>query len=120
MIHLGLQPGTKGWSFLRSTGAIFIGTKAVFDESFFPRCKNTSPEALLPPPKAPDSLNDSDSNFEFPDSDDFSSPPTEEMGNHRHNDEVPREDSSSDNDSETEECYALQTFSAQGSTPKHI
>ncbi|PFH48053.1 hypothetical protein AMATHDRAFT_124666, partial [Amanita thiersii Skay4041] len=43
LTHLGLQPGIKGWSFLRSTGTIFIRTKAIFDKSFFPRCKDMLP-----------------------------------------------------------------------------
>ncbi|PFH45263.1 hypothetical protein AMATHDRAFT_9617 [Amanita thiersii Skay4041] len=68
MVHLGLQPGTKGWSFLQSNGAVFIGTKAIFDESWFPRGKDTAVTRLPPTPtsmlsssESSDSSDDSDS-----------------------------------------------------------
>ncbi|PFH44661.1 hypothetical protein AMATHDRAFT_11245 [Amanita thiersii Skay4041] len=46
LLMFTVQPGTKGWSFLRSNGSIFVSTKAIFDESFLPRCKDTSSETL--------------------------------------------------------------------------
>ncbi|PFH44595.1 hypothetical protein AMATHDRAFT_11410 [Amanita thiersii Skay4041] len=81
MIHLGLQPGTKGWSFLRSTGAIFVRTKAAFNESFFPRCKDTSLKTLPPPPETDDSSDNSNPNFDFLESDDSSSSPEDKTNN---------------------------------------
>ncbi|PFH45896.1 hypothetical protein AMATHDRAFT_8496 [Amanita thiersii Skay4041] len=51
--------------------AVFIGTKAVFDESYFPRCKDAAtnrlpptPTSLLSPPELSVSSDDSDSDFE--------------------------------------------------------
>ena len=58
MVFLGYNPGTKGFLFMRPSGAFFIGAMAIFDEKLFPCC----PDAVTPkvtdlgndPPNEPD------------------------------------------------------------------
>jgi hypothetical protein len=42
MTFIGFTDGIKGWKFMRSTNAIFLATKAVFNENTFPRCPDDS------------------------------------------------------------------------------
>ncbi|KAL1657806.1 hypothetical protein GGF50DRAFT_18630, partial [Schizophyllum commune] len=37
MTYLGMSDGVKGFLFMRSNTALFVGTQATFDEALFPR-----------------------------------------------------------------------------------
>ncbi|KAF8626438.1 hypothetical protein AX17_006558, partial [Amanita inopinata Kibby_2008] len=71
MVYLGRPEGTKGWLFMKQNNSIFISTTAVFDESWFPRCKDQSQPDI--PDSPPDLDDDSDSDSEPGDDDYFTS-----------------------------------------------
>ena len=41
MIYIGQKTGMKGYMFMRSNNAIFMGATAVFDENLFSKCKDS-------------------------------------------------------------------------------
>uniref|UniRef100_A0A0W0EVQ8 Retroviral polymerase SH3-like domain-containing protein n=1 Tax=Moniliophthora roreri TaxID=221103 RepID=A0A0W0EVQ8_MONRR len=47
MIFIGYAPGSKAYLFMRNTGRTFTSSTAIFDESDFPKCKNSSIESSL-------------------------------------------------------------------------
>jgi hypothetical protein len=59
MVYIGLAQGIKGYCFMHlKTNQIYIGTTALFDESFFPKCSTQKchgttcidePESAQPP-----------------------------------------------------------------------
>jgi hypothetical protein len=42
MTYIGEEDGVKGYHFIRTSGAIFLGATATFDETIFPRCRSAS------------------------------------------------------------------------------
>jgi hypothetical protein len=64
MTYLGVHAGTKGYMFMRPSGSVFIGTKALFDETLFPRCGDKAAPPITDlgdfPPDEPEDHNHSD------------------------------------------------------------
>ena len=48
MTYLGMSDGVKGFLFMRSNTALFVGTQATFDEALFPRCPDSTRRQHVP------------------------------------------------------------------------
>ncbi|KAL1684784.1 hypothetical protein GGG16DRAFT_67647 [Schizophyllum commune] len=48
MMYLGMSDGVKGFLFMRSNTALFVGTQATFDEALFPRCPDSTRRQHVP------------------------------------------------------------------------
>ncbi|KAL1659524.1 hypothetical protein GGF50DRAFT_17748, partial [Schizophyllum commune] len=48
MMYLGMSDGVKGFLFMRSNTALFVGTQATFDEALFPCCPDSTRRQHVP------------------------------------------------------------------------
>ena len=73
MTYLGVHAGTKGYMFMRPSGSVFISTKALFDETLFPRCGDKAAPPITDlgdfPPDEPEDHNHSDGTDDDDDND---------------------------------------------------